>query len=100
MAEEPEVRELGETLEKIKGGLEYVGERLEKKDVPTLVRNVLVISTGVMTVYTMATALTTMMPTASQIFTQLGIVLGYMVPILINIMMLSLVAGLVRIVLR
>jgi len=105
VAEERErIEELGErareALEKIRGGLEFMGERLEKEDVPRLVRNVLIISTGAMTVYTMASALATMMPVASQVFTQLGIVLGYMIPIMINVTMFSLMIALVRHLLR
>ena len=97
-------RELGEraeaVLKKLGEGLEYVAQHLEKRDIPKLTRNLMVITTGAMTLYTMGVAIATMLPTASVVFGQLGVVLGYMIPIMINVMIFSLMIGLVKILLR
>lgn len=89
-----------EALRKIASGLEKVGKELEERDIPRLTRNIIVLATGAMTMYTMATAVFTMLPSATAVFAQLGVVLGYMIPLMINIMMLSIMISLVKIMLR
>jgi len=93
-------RKAGEILKKIGSGLEYTAERLEKHDIPRLTKNVLILSTGAMMMYTMGIAVSAMLPTARQVFEQFGSVLGYMIPIMINIMMMSLMVALIKILLR
>jgi len=53
-----------------------------------------------MTLYVMASAISTMLPAATPIFTELGSLMGYMIPIMINITMFSLMIGLVKLLLR
>jgi len=81
-------------------GLESFAEKLEKRDIPKLIRNVMLIASGAMSIYIMASAVGAMMPQARQIFVQLGAVLGYIVPLMINVMVVSMIVGLVKILLR
>jgi len=94
------IREIGEKateiLKKMVEGTEYVAERLEEEDVPKLVRNVAVIGTMAMSLYTMGYAVSVMLPAASQLFQQLAITLGYLVPILVNLTIFSVTIALVK----
>jgi len=53
-----------------------------------------------MTLYVMASAISTMLPAATPIFAELGSLMGYMIPVMINITMFSLMIGLVKLLLR
>lgn len=111
MAEAPEkppkrevIKELGEraeeVLKKVGGALEATAERIEKHDIPKLVRNAMVAVTGAMTVYVMGTAVATMLPAAVPVFQQLGITIGYIIPIMLNLTMVATMLGLVRMLIR
>jgi len=89
-----------EALKKITSGLGTLAKEIEERDVPKLTRNIVVLATGAMMMYTMATAVSTMLPTATVVFSQLGVVLGYMIPIMINIMMFSIMISMVKLMLR
>jgi len=99
-----ELEKLGERAKevarKIGEGLKSIGEKLEKADVPRLVRNIVVISTGAMMLYMLGMAVYTMMPIATVIFYNLGYVIGFLIPLALNVMIITLVASIVRIMLR
>jgi len=104
VAVDRELEKLGErakeTAKKIGEGLKTVGERLEKTDIPRLTRNIVVISTGAMMLYMLGTAIYTMMPIATVIFYNLGYTIGFLIPLALNVMIITLVASIVRIMLR
>jgi len=87
------VKELGERIGR---GLEEVGKRLEKKDVPKLVRDVTTIAVGAMAIYTLGYAVSVMLPVARPVFTQLAIMLGYLIPMLFSVMVMSLTVAVVK----
>jgi len=87
------VKELGE---KVGRGLEEVGKRLEKKDVPKLVRDVTVIAMGAMMIYTLGYAVSVMLPIARTVFAQLAIMLGYLIPMMFSVMVMSLTVAIVK----
>ena len=89
-----------EAVKKITYGLGTLAKEIEERDVPKLTRNIVVLATGAMMMYTMATAVSTMLPTATVVFSQLGVILGYMIPIMINVMMFSIMISMVKLMLR
>jgi len=101
---EERAKKVAETMEraakKLASGMEKFAEELEKRDIPKIVRNVMIIVTAMMTMWTMYYALSLMAPTAAAVFMQFGLVLGYIVPLAFMVMILSLVAGIVRILIR
>ena len=113
MAEEVEVpgpeigeklREIGEraeeALKKIGSALETTAERIEKHDVPTITRNVLAAAMGGVTLYILGTAVGTMVPQAVPVFQQMAVTIGYLVPIMLNVMMVATMLGLVKMLVR
>jgi len=89
-----------ELLTKIGSALDTTAERIEKHDVPKLIKNALLIATSAMSMYLLGVAVASMMPTAQQVFTQLGITLGYLIPIMINVTLASIMIGMVKLILR
>jgi nucleoside permease NupC len=89
-------REAGELVKKMATGLEAVARKVAEADVPKLTRNILTLATGGMTLYLMFTAVSTMAPYAMQAYAQLGVVLGYMIPLMFMIMVFSIAISIVK----
>jgi len=87
------VKEFGE---KVGRSLEEIGRRIEKRDVPKLVRDVTVIAMGAMMIYTLGYAVSVMLPVARTLFAQLAVTLGYMIPMLFTVMIMSLTVAVVK----
>jgi hypothetical protein len=89
-------REAGELVKKMATGLEAVARKVAEADVPKLTRNILTLATGGMALYLMFTAVSTMAPYAMQAYAQLGVVLGYMIPLMFMIMVFSIAVSIVK----
>jgi len=89
-------REAGELVKKMVTGLETVARRVAEADVPKLTRNILTLATGGMALYLMFTAVSTMAPYAVQAYAQLGVLLGYMIPLMFMMMVFSIAIAIVK----
>ena len=89
-------RRAGELVKKAVTGLEAVAKRVAEADVPKLTRNILILATGGMALYLMFTAISAMAPYAMQAYAQLGVVLGYMIPLMFMIMVFSIAISIVK----
>jgi len=96
-----EVAERAEEMAKKFGtAIEKGVEKLAEKDIPRFTRNAIVLATGAMTVYTMGTALATMLPAAQGAFYQMGAFLGYLIPLMFQVMVISATIGIVKLLIR
>jgi hypothetical protein len=89
-------RKAEELVKKAVTGLETVAKKITEADVPKLTKNILTLATGGMALYLMFTAVSTMAPYAMQAYAQLGVVLGYMIPLMFMIMVISIAISIVK----
>jgi hypothetical protein len=86
----------GEVARKIATGLETVARKITVTDVPKLVRNVFMLATSGMTLYLMFSAVSTMAPYAVQVYAQFGRVLGFMIPLMFMMTVLSIMIAIMK----
>lgn len=92
--------ELKEKARKIASGLEETGKKISEDYIPRLVRNVVIITTGGMAIYTLGLALGSMVPMAVPVFVQFGTMLGFMIPLMFITMMISLTMSIVKVLVK
>jgi len=85
-----------ETAKKIATGLSEVAERIAKVDSVKLTRNVITLATGAMTLYLMFSAISTIAPQAVQVYAQFGTIIGYMIPMMFMMTVLSIMMALIK----
>lgn len=95
----PEV-EYSEIAKKMATELREVGKKLGEDYIPKLVRNTTVISLGAMTIYTLGLSLGAMLPSAVPVFVHFGILLGYVIPLMFMVMIMSLAVSIMKIMVR
>jgi hypothetical protein len=85
-----------ETTKKIAVGLSEVAERIARVDSVRLTRNVITLSTGAMALYLMFSAVSTIAPQAMQVYAQFGTIIGYMIPMMFMITVLSIMMAVIK----
>lgn len=92
--------ELRDKARKIAHGLEEIGKKLSEDQIPKLMKNITVISVSSMLVYSLGLSLSMMLPTATPVFVQFGMVLGYMVPLMFIFMSMSLAISIMKLMVK
>ena len=93
-------RKAEEVAKRIGSAIEKGVEKLAEKDIPRFTRNAIILATGAMMLYIMGTAIASMLPAAKPVFTNMGIMLGYMVPLMFNAMIIATVIGIIRLLVK
>ena len=93
---EETAEEAGELSEKLERALKSFGEILIPSKVSQITKSVMHIASAGVTLYIMAVATATMLPYAVQGFAVMGQILGYVLPLMMMMSMLSLIFGLFK----
>lgn len=92
--------EFREVASKIASALREMGGKIQEEHLPKLTKNITALAVVGMSVYTLGVALGSMMPTAVPVFAQMGVILGYVAPLMFLSMLLSLTVFLAKTLMR
>ncbi|MEM2287901.1 MAG: hypothetical protein QW503_02315 [Sulfolobales archaeon] len=91
-----EMEEVAKTLAK---GLKEVGRLVASEKIPRLARNTVMLATSALVIYIISYSVSSMIPYLAQGLTQIGVIMGYAIPLMFMFMLFSIFIGIARLVL-